>query len=144
MQRSEIQDRTTPREPPDSAALHPGYPFDSGSAGFVGHASLCPTYKTTKLQTPETPVIQRYNPPSSRHGVSRDPVRTHKPNSNQMPPLDPSQIRSPNAAKRNPESHHAKRTPGFRPLIPATCLIPSRPAYVGHASLCPTYKPTKP
>jgi hypothetical protein len=66
MQRSEIQDRTTPREPPDSAALHPGYPFDSGSAGFVGHASLCPTYKTTKLQNPETPVI----PPDPMPGSS--------------------------------------------------------------------------
>jgi hypothetical protein len=36
----------------------------------VGHASLCPTYDATPPP-----------PPSSRHGVSRDPVPAHKPNS---------------------------------------------------------------
>jgi len=42
------RDGITQREPPDSASLHPGYLFGSGSAGHVGHASLCPTYKTLK------------------------------------------------------------------------------------------------
>ena len=117
------RDGITQREPPDSAALHPGYLFDSVSAG-LGWAR----FALPNLQNPETVIIppgraekrlhrafrrmsniRRITPakrrrlirptqtgwlpssrpprPSSRHGVSRDPVRAHKPNRNQMPPL---------------------------------------------------------
>jgi hypothetical protein len=47
----------------------------------VGHAALCPTYATTYVTT--------YAPlPSSRHGVSRDPVPARKQNSKQTLPLE--------------------------------------------------------
>jgi hypothetical protein len=73
MQRSGIRDRTTPREPPDSASLHPGYLFGSASPGLCWArfaSALRPTLPAYKTLKPKTGSCPRCRSDRSRREVS--------------------------------------------------------------------------